>query len=55
MFALVAGDFGEALMKPNDLAPVFWSTERLRSVVACSQFPDLFSSIGIPCTVRFEE
>ena len=33
IFEFVAGDFGEALMKPNKLAPVFWSTQRLRSVI----------------------
>jgi len=25
-------DFGEALMKPNKLAPVFWSAQRLRAI-----------------------
>ena len=29
---LVAGDFGEALTKPNEPAPVFWNADRLRSV-----------------------
>ena len=33
IFGLATGDFGEALMKPNEPAPVFWDAERVRSVV----------------------
>lgn len=41
MFEFVTGDFGEALMKPNELAPVFWSAERLRSVITYKKFLNL--------------